>query len=213
MDRNQETNTTWNNLASLYEEKFMYLEMYNHTYDFFCDAITSLNPSLLEVGCGPGNIAKYILSKRPDFKIFGIDIAPNMVELAKKNNPTAEFAVMDSREIMNLNSKYDGIIAGFCLPYLSLLEAHQFINNAYKLLNNNGLLYLSFVEGDPKKSGFKESNAGRVYFQYFLLKDLQNQLNKAGYEQINTFKVNYNTSNSSSEVHTILIAKKTKGEL
>ena len=84
MDRNKETFDTWNNIASLNQDKFMNLDLYNDTYDFICKAIATPNAKLLEIGCGPGNITKYLLSQRPDFDIFGIDIAPNMIELAKK---------------------------------------------------------------------------------------------------------------------------------
>src|SRR5690606_3808601 len=100
----------------------------------------------LEIGCGPGNITKYLLSKKPDFDILGIDIAPNMVELAKQNNPTAHFALMDCRQINQLDTKFDGIIGGFCLPYLTRVESEKLISDASDLLNDNGLIYLSFVE-------------------------------------------------------------------
>jgi trans-aconitate methyltransferase len=119
MDKYKETFETWNKVASLYQDKFMDLNLYNDTYDFICNLITKDKAKLLEIGCGPGNITKYLLSKRPDFNIFGIDIAPNMIELAKKNNPTASFAIMDSRHISDLETKYDRIVCGFCLPYLS----------------------------------------------------------------------------------------------
>lgn len=102
MDRYKETFETWNKLASLYQDKFMDLDLYNETYDFVCNSITRVNAKVLEIGCGPGNITKYLLSQRPDFDIFGIDISPNMIELAEKNNPTAKFAVMDSRQINSL---------------------------------------------------------------------------------------------------------------
>jgi len=52
----------------------------NDTYDFICNSIDKPNAKLLEIGCGPGNITKYLIAKRPDFDIFGIDIAPNMIE-------------------------------------------------------------------------------------------------------------------------------------
>src|SRR5437016_8972835 len=109
MDTYKETFETWNKVASLYEDKFMYLDIYNETYDVFCNSISKDNPNILEIGCGPGNITKYLLSKREDFHIDGIDIAPNMIELAKKNNPTANFSVMDSRRINELDKFYDEI--------------------------------------------------------------------------------------------------------
>ena len=66
MDRYKETFDTWNRIAVLYQDKFMDLDLYNETYDYICDSISKVNPKILEIGCGPGNIAKYLLAKRPD---------------------------------------------------------------------------------------------------------------------------------------------------
>lgn len=208
MDRYKETFDTWNKVASLYEDKFMNLDLYNDSYDYICNTITKQNATLLEIGCGPGNITKYLLSHRPDFDIFGIDIAPNMIELARKNNPAANFAVMDSRQINRLDKKYDGIIAGFCLPYLSPAEINELISNAYDLLNEDGLIYLSFVEGDTGNSEFKTGVAGRVYFYYHDLNNLKEQLTKTKFYGIETTRVNYKRSETETEVHTVLTAKK-----
>lgn len=208
MDRYKETFETWNKIASLYQDKFMELDLYNDTYDFICNSIDKPNAKLLEIGCGPGNITKYLIAKRPDFDIFGIDIAPNMVELARQNNPTAHFAVMDSRQINNLDSTYDGIVCGFCLPYLSQTETNELIANSYELLNDNGLLYLSFVEGDPDKSDFKAGSGGRVYFYYHKLDDITSQLNSFKFGEIKIFKVKYKISETEFDTHTIMTAKK-----
>src|SRR5690606_15303176 len=109
MDKDKETFETWNKIAALYQEKFMMMDLYDESYDFICSSIQKENAKILEIGCGPGNISKYLLSKRADFDILGIDIAPNMIELARKNNPSAKFMLMDSRQIHTLKSKYDGI--------------------------------------------------------------------------------------------------------
>lgn len=208
MEHNKETFETWNNVASNYQDKFMDLDLYNQTYDYVCSSITTQNAKLLEIGCGPGNITKYLLSQRPDFEIFGIDIAPNMIELAQKNNPTAKFAVMDSREIGSLKNKYDGIIVGFCLPYLSPSENAELIANSYELLNEDGMIYLSFVEGEPSKSGFKVSKGGRVFFYYHDLEALKKQLIQSKFNTLETFKVKYPISATEFEIHTILTARK-----
>lgn len=208
MDKYKETSTTFNNVASLYQDKFMDLDLYNETYDHIISSIDKPDAKLLEIGCGPGNISKYLLSKRPDYDIFGIDVAPNMIALAKLNNPSAKFAVMDTREIEKLDAKYDGIIAGFCLPYLSQTESNNLISSSYKMLNNNGLLYVSFVEGDPEKSEFKQSTGGRVFFNFHNLDKIKAQLKLAKFNEINVFKVNYKASESQFDIHTIVTAKK-----
>ena len=63
MDKYRETFETWNKVAQLYEDKFMDLDLYNDTYDQFCELLLKKNASILEIGCGPGNITKYLLSK------------------------------------------------------------------------------------------------------------------------------------------------------
>lgn len=208
MDSYQETFDTWNNIAAVYQDRFMGLDVYNETYDFICSSIDKPNSKILEIGCGPGNITKYILSRRPDFEILGIDIAPNMIQFAKQNNPTARFTVMDCRHIHNLDTTFDGIIAGFCLPYLSQAEGRDLISNSHDLLNDNGLIYLSFVEGDPEKSEFKVGGGGRVFFNYFKLDDIKAHLKEFQFEELKTFNVKYPISETEFDTHTILTAKK-----
>jgi 2-polyprenyl-3-methyl-5-hydroxy-6-metoxy-1,4-benzoquinol methylase len=209
MDGYKETFETWNKIASLYQHKFMDLELYNDTYDFVCSSLDQVNPKILEIGCGPGNITKYLLSKRPDFDIFGIDIAPNMIELARKSNPGADFAVMDSRQIDEIKTKYDGIVCGFCLPYLSQPDSRKLISDCYNLLNENGLIYMSFVEGDPSKSGFQVGSSGdRVYFYFYNLEDLKTQFVENKFEELQIFKIEYKKSETEMDIHTILTAKK-----
>ena len=209
MDRYKETFETWNKVASLYQDKFMDLDLYNNTYDFICNSITRNNARILEIGCGPGNITKYLLSKRPDFDIYGIDIAPKMIELAKKNNPSASFEIMDIRQIDEIKTKYDGIVCGFCLPYLSEEDSQKLITDCYKLLNEKGLIYISFVEGDPINSNFQVSSTGdRSYFYFHNSDDLKAKLMENKFEEFNTFKVEYERSVNEIEMHTILTAKK-----
>ncbi len=209
MDRYKETFETWNKVASLYQEKFMDLDLYDNTYDFICNSIGKDKAKLLEIGCGPGNITKYLLSKRPDLDILGIDIAPNMIELAKKNNQTASFAIMDSRNISELKTKFDGIVCGFCLPYLSHTDSVKLISDCYDLLNEKGFIYLSFVEGDPNKSGFQIGSSGdRVYFHYYSTGELTKQLFQSQFEELKIFKVDYKKSETAIEIHTIITARK-----
>lgn len=209
MDRYKETFLTWNKVASQYQDKFMNLDLYNKTYDFICNSISKDKARVLEVGCGPGNITRYLLSKRHDFKIFGIDIAPNMIELARNNNPNAVFEIMDIRLINKLENKYDGIICGFCLPYLSESDTTKLISDSYNLLNEDGMIYLSFVDGDPNKSGFQIGSKGdRSYFFYHSSGQLKNKLSARKFDEFKIFEVEYKKSEKETEIHTILTARK-----
>lgn len=207
-DKYQITFETWNKLAQLYEDKFMHLTNYNDSYDCLIATISKPSASILELGCGPGNIAKYLLNKQSEFKILGTDISANMIALAQKNNPTANFQLLDAREILTLNQKFDAIVAGFCLPYLSAADCNKFIQDSKKLLNNNGILYISFVEGDYAQSGFKTGSTGyAAYFYYHSLANLQELLLEHGFRELHVLHTNYSTTANNTEIHTILIAQ------
>jgi len=209
MDRYKETIETWNKLAVLYQDRFMDLHLYDDAYDFICNAITRQHAKILEIGCGPGNITRYLLTKRPDFDILGIDVAPNMIALAGKNNPTASFAIMDSRNIEEIKTKFDGIVCGFCLPYLSPADSRKLISDAFHLLQENGLIYLSFVEGDPGKSDYQVSSSGdRVFFYYHDLNELKELLKECQFDSLHVVKVEYKKSETEIDIHTILTGRK-----
>jgi len=208
MNHYKTTFKTWNKIAAIYEEVFMDLDLYNDTYAMFCKELTNDNPYILEIGCGPGNITKHIISKKPDCKILGIDIAPNMIILAQKNNPTASFKVMDGRDIDTLKSKFDGIITGFYIPYLSKSDCLSFVKNCSKLLNDQGTLYISFLEGDYKDSGYQTGSTGdQIYFYYHDLDILKKQLIEHQFSIINTLYKQYPKKDKTTDTHTIIIAR------
>ncbi len=157
----------FNKLADGYQDKFMDVSIYHDSLFIFCKSLTKVNAEILELACGPGNVTKYLLEKRHDFKILGTDLAPNMIALARINNPTAHFELMDCRAISTLNKKFDGIVCGFGLPYLSKTEAIQFIQDAGEKLNANGILYISTMEDDNSNSGFRTGSTGDKMYQNF----------------------------------------------
>lgn len=210
MDKYQETFKTWDKIAFLYQEKFMNLDIYDKSYEIICNSLDKSNPKILEIGCGPGNISRYFLSKRPDFEILGIDAAPAMIDLAKRNNPSANFQVMDCREIDKLEAKFDGIICGFCLPYLSASDTRKLIEDSSRLLNEKGLIYLSFVEGQTSNSGFKTASTGdKVYFYYHDLQKIKADLSDHNFLELAVNLVEFTRSANEKEIHTIVTARKT----
>jgi ubiquinone/menaquinone biosynthesis C-methylase UbiE len=208
MDKNKNAVNIFNKYAKEYATKFMDVNLYAQTFDFFCNAIKTQNAAVLELACGPGNITNYLISKRPALKILGLDLAPNMIELAKENNPNADFKVMDCREISKLNKKFDAVMCGFCLPYLSKEEVAQLIKDASLLLNSHGVIYISTMEDDYEKSGFKKGSKGDEIFMHFYKSDfLSKTLIENGFTILKTERV-YSEMLEETVTDLILIAKK-----
>lgn len=210
MDRHQETLKSWNKVAMLYQEKFMDLDLYDDTYDVFCSLLSGPAPAILEIGCGPGNITRYLLSKIPGGSITAIDMAPNMIQLAAQNNPAAHCMVMDCRDIRQLNQQFDAVISGFCMPYLSKEECAQLVQDSAFLLHDQGSIYLSMIEGDYEKSGYQTSSNGETTtFVYYHQEDyVTEMLQEHQFEIVDVLRKNYMPANGGPSVHLIFIARK-----
>ncbi|MGQ2982623.1 class I SAM-dependent DNA methyltransferase [Flavobacterium sp.] len=155
----------FNKNADLYQEKYMDVAMYATSIDLFCKCLPT-DGSVLELACGPGNITRYMLDKCPGLKILGTDIAENMIALAKQNCPEAAFELLDCREIDKLNRKFNGMMIGFVFPYLSREECIQVIADSAKLLEPNGVIYLSTMEDNYVTSGWRTSSKGDKVYMY-----------------------------------------------
>lgn len=209
MDKNKQAVEVFNKLAQVYQDKFMDVSLYHDSFDTFCSHIKKEKANILELACGPGNITQYLLKKRPDLNILGTDLAPNMIELAKLNNPQANFQLLDSRNILSLNQTYDAIMCGFCLPYLSKEEAIQLIADAAKILTIDGVIYISTMEDDYSKSEFKKGSSGDEIFMHFHEGDyLREALYASGFKNIDIKRQNYPTTDDSKVIDLIIIAQK-----
>ena len=209
MDSYQITFDTWDKVASLYEDKFMNIDLYNDTYERFCQLIEKQNPTIFEIGCGPGNITKYLLQKRPDFQIQAVDISPAMIALAKNNNPTAQFAIMDCREIDKITSKFDAIVCGFCIPYLSKNDTAKFFKDCAFLLTSGGILYFSTIKGDHNNSGYVTASTGDKTFLYYYDETyLQEQLLQNNFTLLDIQYKHLEKAGQVSSIDMIFIARK-----
>jgi ubiquinone/menaquinone biosynthesis C-methylase UbiE len=213
MDKTKIAIAAFNNCAKRYQDKFMEMDLYHDTFDLFCAAIKKKNATVLELACGPGNITKYLLRKRPDFRILATDLSENMLELAARNNPTAEFQLLDCRAIANLEKKYDAVLCGFGLPYLSKAESLTFIHDVYEILNPNGVFYISTMEGDASKSGFKRPSSGEgdeIYIHYHQADYLIDSLTGNNFEILELIRKDYPEEKDATIKDLILLAKKKK---
>ena len=95
--------------ANIYVDKYFSVEYYQDALNVF---YTHSNPEghYLDMACGPGNLTSHLLAHLPNAKALGIDIAEEMLTLAKKLNPNAEFDNIDCTDLSSIDQKFDGIL-------------------------------------------------------------------------------------------------------
>jgi 2-polyprenyl-3-methyl-5-hydroxy-6-metoxy-1,4-benzoquinol methylase len=210
MDKNAEAVLTFNKHAAAYNERFGKLDLYNDTYELFSALIPLRYSSILDVGCGPGNITNHLLRRRPDLKITGVDLAPNMIAIARENNPKAEFHVMDCRQISALKEKYDAIVCGFTIPYLDKEEVGKLITDCASLIKEEGVLYFSLIEGKYENSGYQFASNGvdRSYVYYYNSVKILSLLEQCNLQLVQNMDFTWKNNSGEVETHLVFIARK-----
>lgn len=199
----------FNKNALLYQSRFMDVSLYADCLDHFCKHLPH-TAKVLELACGPGNITRYLLNRRPDLKILATDIAPNMLELAKANNPGAEFRLLDCRDMSAITETYDGILCSFCLPYLSEEESTELMRSCAVILKPDGILYLSCMEETEHcQSGIKASSTGdKTYMYYHRAAFLENSLYDTGFQSIKLSRKITQAANEPDNIDLVFTALK-----
>ena len=185
MEKTNLTIETYDLSAKAFENKFMNLDLYKDNLNSFCRLLKP-GAKILDLGCGPGNVAKFLYELNQDYTIVGIDLSEEMIKLARQNVPqnSVMFKVRDIRDLEIEETMYDAVIASFCIVHLENDETKNLLKKINKMLRKNGMLYMSCMEGE--KSGFETtsfSDRGYIYFNYYTEEFLTRILEK------NRFKI------------------------
>ncbi len=118
------------------------------------------NAKFLDIGCGStGRIIDEALKK--DFRVTGIDISSEMINLAQKNHHDVEFIHNDFVEWKS-PEHYDLIIAWDSIFHAPKNHQSKATRKMCNLLNKNGILLFTAGGIEDERSGYMEG----VKFEY-----------------------------------------------
>lgn len=183
MHNQQSIIDVFNNHVNEYTSKFMDLSLYSDSFDNLINLLPQ-GANVIELGCGPGNVVNYLKTRRKDLNIVGIDLSPEMIKEAEKQNPGSEFKLMDIRNADRIGMKYDAVIAAFCLPYITYDHPDAFFQTVLNISAPGALFYLSFMEGTQERSGYEETSFTgdeKLYIRYYERNNIISMLEKYNY--------------------------------
>jgi SAM-dependent methyltransferase len=131
----------WNRVAEKYEEANY--GTISPLFEFFCNKIPK-NGYILDAGCGTGlPYTKMLIEK--GFKVLGIDISSQMLEIARKNVPEAEFTELSISDL-----EYENQFIGVLSSYVMLLFDPPLFKDISRRIANSleigGIFYVSLNE-------------------------------------------------------------------
>ena len=114
---------------------------------------TEKNPfkNALEIGCGPGIDLSYFGQKYPSSQIFGIDIAPGMVEIARQKISRQKLSnvTVATGTVEDIGSLFPGQLFDLIYVYFGALntvyDLQKTAQDLHKCCTTDSTLILSFV--------------------------------------------------------------------
>ena len=99
-----------------------------------------------DVGCGPGHVGRYLAERGVD--VFGLDLSPGMVALARRLNPSMRFEQGDLRAQRLPDASLAGIVAFYSLIHLERTEIVSALTELARVLVHAGPILIAFHGGD-----------------------------------------------------------------
>lgn len=108
-----------------------------------------------DIGCGPGRLSAYLSNSGLD--VFGVDLSPAMIEIARRSHPGLRFEVGSMTELALADGSLAGLVAWYSLIHIPDHEAGGVLAGFRKALRPGAPLLLAFHAGDGsrlKTSGY-----------------------------------------------------------
>jgi ubiquinone/menaquinone biosynthesis C-methylase UbiE len=119
---------------------------------------------ILDLGCGPGSMISF-LRQFKNAEIYGVDISPAFVEIARKKHPDIDFRVGDAEVLPYSSGTFDAVLCSGMLHHIPDLD--QVFSEVRRVLKPNGFMFAR----EPNEDNFA-ARYPQVSFAHLVLKHL-----------------------------------------
>lgn len=152
-DLSQLHKDTYDMVADEYEDR---VETLRPTTEAALSAFTDLlkqGSTILDIGCAVGYTVEILRSS--GMVVDGIDIAPKMIEYARRRNPDSTFVVGDFLKTNYPFSYYDGILMYAFLHLFPKDIALEYLDKAIAVTKPGGLIFTGTTKSEQASEGFE----------------------------------------------------------
>ncbi|MBD74039.1 MAG: hypothetical protein CMM96_00895 [Rickettsiales bacterium] len=110
---------------------------------------------ILDIGCGTGLLGDYLSKNKYQIMIDGIDISPEMIEIARKRKYYDDLRIVDIFNVTTTqNKKYDYIVSAGMFTHNHV--GPSAVENILHFLERDGVLIFTVRNSFAEQSNFKE---------------------------------------------------------
>ena len=165
-DKNKETVEAYDKNSRYYAEKFDSYGIRTEDIDQALKLDESGSNKVLELGCGGGQDAQYIISKVGADNYIGVDASAGLINIAREKNPTGEFHIKDMRNVSYEKETFGVIFSFASMLHVNREELAQMVKKCHKWLKIGGILYISTKYGDYREERIKNLGDEKYYYFY-----------------------------------------------
>ena len=152
----------------------------------FCDLTLAagLGTSVADIGCGTGRLEPYLASR--GLSPRGIDLSPQMIRVARRDNPGFAFDVADLRDLPIEAASLAGVVCWYSLMYLAPSDRPAAFGELARVVKPGGYLVTAFKAGDSQLRRAGHSTGLGVEFDIYWLSpgEMERQVTGAGFTTV-----------------------------
>ena len=148
-------------------------------------AETASKGPLCDMGCGPGEVARYLKDRGAD--ALGIDLSVGMVRQARLLSPDIPFQRGNMLALEVPDSSWAGITAFYSIIHIPRERVSEALRELHRVLKPGGVLLLSFHVGE--ETIHLDQWWGEVLsldFNFYMPAQMERWLREAGFDPIET---------------------------
>ena len=166
IDKNRQTVAAYDKNPQFYADMFDKYGVRTADIDRAMKLNESGSDKVLELGCGNGRDAEYIITKVKADNYIGIDASEGLLKLAKQNVSCGTFLVEDMSDLKVSPETY-GIIFSFAsVLHLKREDLAILIQKCYESLKTAGILYIFTKYGEYKEIEIENLGEKKYYYSY-----------------------------------------------
>jgi ubiquinone/menaquinone biosynthesis C-methylase UbiE len=135
--------------------------------------------AVLDLGCGAGLPSTRTLAER--FRVTGVDISANQLEVARLNVPAATFIQSDLATMDLADASFDGVTAFYSISHVPREEHQAVVRRVFRWLRPGGL-FLAALGSEDSPDWVGEWLGEQMFFSSFDATENRQIVATAGFE-------------------------------
>lgn len=187
------TRNTYDQIAAEYSTKIQDLvsdswigEYERQLLDKFLLLTESINPKVLDIGCGNGKDTAYFMAKGAS--VIGIDYSIRMLDEAKRRVQNGTFYQIDMRNLEFSNQVFEGVWANGCIYHVPKVELSQVLKEVMRVLKPSGIFSFNLKAGTGERleDNPRSFTGSPRFYAYYTVSEMKRCLKREGFEFLET---------------------------